>query len=135
MPREKHQKGNLPIDVCKTTSMTVKPQAVQAYRTQNTPPLQALVGIRVVASLPGHSRLDTLCSRANAQVGQWGHDLGKVARRPRQEHAEENAPSARKKGLDRSDPCREHETVPGWMRILWARATGLLAARWGINTG
>ena len=29
----------------------------------------------------------------------------------------------------------DHETVPGWMRILWARATGLLAARWGINTG
>ena len=32
-------------------------------------------------------------------------------------------------------PCKEHETVPGWMRILWARATGLLAAPWGINTG
>ena len=39
------------------------------------------------------------------------------------------------RGEDRSDPCKEHETVPGWMRILWARATGLLAARWGINTG
>ena len=36
--------------------------------------------------------------------------------------------------VDRSDRCKEHETVPGWMRILWARATGLLAARWGINT-
>ena len=39
------------------------------------------------------------------------------------------------RGVDRSDPCKEHETVSGWMRILWARATGLLAARWGINTG
>ena len=38
-------------------------------------------------------------------------------------------------GVDRSDACKEHETVLGWMRILWARATGLLAARWGINTG
>ena len=37
--------------------------------------------------------------------------------------------------LDRSDPLKEHKTVPGWMRILWARATGLLAAQWGINTG
>ena len=41
----------------------------------------------------------------------------------------------RRRGMDRSDPCEEHETVPGRMRILWARATGLLAARWGINTG
>ena len=41
---------------------------------KNTPPLQALVGRRVVASLLGHSRLETLCSRANTQVGQWGHD-------------------------------------------------------------
>ena len=40
-----------------------------------------------------------------------------------------------RRGVDRSDPCKQHETVPGWMRILWARATGLLAARWGINTG
>ena len=70
---------------------------MQAYRTQNTPPFQALVGVRVVASLLGHSRLNTLCSRVNTQVGQWGHDLGKVARRPGQEHAEENAPSERKK--------------------------------------
>ena len=37
--------------------------------------------------------------------------------------------------MDRSNSCKEHETVPGWMRILWTRATGLLAARWGINTG
>ena len=37
--------------------------------------------------------------------------------------------------MDRSNPCKEHETVPGLMRILWARATGLLAARRGINTG
>ena len=66
---------------------------------RNSPPLQALAGVRVVASLLGHSRLDKLCSRANTQVGQWGHDLGKVARRPRQEHAEENAPSALKKGI------------------------------------
>ena len=33
------------------------------------------------------------------QVDEWGHDLGKVARRPGQEHVEENAPSARKKGI------------------------------------
>ena len=30
---------------------------------------------------------------------------------------------------------RKGVTVPGWMRILWARATVFLAARWGINTG
>ena len=66
---------------------------------QNTPPLQALVGVRVVESLLGQSRLETLCSGANTQVGQWGHDKGKVARRPGQEHPEENAPSARKKGI------------------------------------
>ena len=39
------------------------------------------------------------------------------------------------RGEDRSDPCKEQEMVPGWMRILWACGTGLLAARWGINTG
>ena len=39
------------------------------------------------------------------------------------------------RGLDRSDPCKEHEVFPRWMRILWAHATGLLAARWGIDTG
>ena len=39
-------------------------------RRQNTPPLQALVGVRVVASLLGHSRIEALCSRANTQVGQ-----------------------------------------------------------------
>ena len=39
------------------------------------------------------------------------------------------------RGVDRSDPCNEHETVHRWMRILWARGTGLLAARWGRNTG
>ena len=66
---------------------------------QKTPPLQALVGVHVVASLLGHSRLETLCSRANTQVGQWGHDLAKVARGPGQEHAEENAPNARNKGI------------------------------------
>ena len=40
-----------------------------------------------------------------------------------------------RRGVARSDLCKEHETVPGWMRILWASATGLLAAWWGINTG
>ena len=39
-------------------------------RKQNTPPLQALEGVRVVASLLGHSRLGALCSRAIKQVGQ-----------------------------------------------------------------
>ena len=43
-----------------------KTAAVQEYRTQNTTPLQVLVGVRVVASLLGHSRLVTLCSRAKA---------------------------------------------------------------------
>ena len=66
---------------------------------QNTPPLQTLVGVRVVASLLGHSRIETLCSRASTHVGQWGFDMGKVARRPRRKHPEENAPSARKKGI------------------------------------
>ena len=46
---------------------------------QNTPPLQALVGVRVVAFLLRHSSLETPCSRVHTQVGQWGHDLGKVA--------------------------------------------------------
>ena len=40
-----------------------------------------------------------------------------------------------RRGMDRSDPCKENETVPGWMRILRARARGLLAAWCGINTG
>ena len=79
-------------------SRTARPHAVQAYRTQNTPPSQALVGVLVVASLLGHSHLETLCSRAHTQVGQGGQDLGQVARRPGQEHAEENAASARQKG-------------------------------------
>ena len=52
-----------------------------------------------MASLLGHSRLETLCSGTNTQVGQWGHDMGKVARHPGQEHAEENAPTVRKKGI------------------------------------
>ena len=39
------------------------------------------------------------------------------------------------RGVDSSDPCEEHETVPGWIRILWACTMGLLAARWGRNTG
>ena len=40
-----------------------------------------------------------------------------------------------RRGVDRSDPCKDHKTVPGWMGVLWARATELLAARPGINTG
>ena len=39
------------------------------------------------------------------------------------------------RGGEGSDPCWAHKTVPGWMRIQWARATGLLTARWGINRG
>ena len=35
-----------------------------------TPPLQALVGVRVVASLLGHSHVEVLCSRANTPAGQ-----------------------------------------------------------------
>ena len=62
-------------------------------------PLQAVVGVRVVACLLGHSRLGTLCSGVNTQVGQWGHDSGNVAGRPGQEYAEEIAPTARKKGI------------------------------------
>ena len=105
---------------------------------QNTPPPQALVGIRVVASLLDHSRIEAVYSRANTQVGQSGLDMENVARRPRQEHPglvkrSHNVRGTR--GWDRSDPCKEHETVPGWMGILWARGTGLQAARWGINRG
>ena len=40
-----------------------------------------------------------------------------------------------KRGREESGLCKAHETVPEWMRIQWARATGLLAARWAINTG
>ena len=36
---------------------------------------------------------------------------------------------------DRSNLCKEHKTIPEWMRMQWARATRLLAARWGINMG
>ena len=35
----------------------------------------------------------------------------------------------RKRGQNRSNPCKEHETVPGSRRIEFARATRLLAAR------
>ena len=71
---------------------------------RNTHPIQALVGVRVVASLLGHSRIETLCSRAKAQVGQWG--LGEkwpdalernIWRRSRRVRG--------RRGLDRSDPC------------------------------
>ena len=48
-------------------------------RIQNTPTLQALAGVRVLASLPGNSRLEALCTRAITQVGQWGLDMGSVA--------------------------------------------------------
>ena len=59
---------------------------------------------------------------------KWPDDLdSNVRRRTRRVRA--------RRGVDRSDPCKEHETFPGWMRILWARATGLLAAQWGKNTG
>ena len=37
---------------------------------QNASPLQALVRVRVVASLLGHSFIEALRSRANTQVGQ-----------------------------------------------------------------
>ena len=40
-----------------------------------------------------------------------------------------------KRGRYSSDLCKQQETVPGWMGILWARATWLLAARWDKNTG
>ena len=39
------------------------------------------------------------------------------------------------RGWDGNDPSKDQETVLGWMRIQCAHATGLLAARWGINTG
>ena len=39
------------------------------------------------------------------------------------------------RGQEGSDPCEAHKADPRWMRIQWARATGLLAARWGISTG
>ena len=34
-----------------------------------------------------------------------------------------------------SNPCQGHKMVSTWKRILWANAEGLLATRWGINTG
>ena len=37
---------------------------------QNTPPFKALLGVRVVVSLLGHSRIQALCSPAKTQVGQ-----------------------------------------------------------------
>ena len=49
--------------------------------------------------------------------------------------SERNTPS-KQKGAGRGRPVLEvHKTVPRWMRIQWARATGLLAAWCGINTG
>ena len=41
-----------------------------AAHIQNTPPLQVLVRVRVVASLVGHSRIGALCSRVNTHAGQ-----------------------------------------------------------------
>ena len=55
-------------------------------RIQNTPPLQAPVGVRVVASVLSQSRIEALCSRANRQVGQYCLDMGNAARRPGQDH-------------------------------------------------
>ena len=59
---------------------------------------------------------------------KWPDDPGRIGRRRMHR-------VRRGRGVDRSNPCEEHKTVPGWMRILWARGTGLLAARWGIKTG
>ena len=64
--------------------------------------------------------------------------MGNVARRPGQDHLGLVKRTHRERDTrtwDRRDLCKEHETVPGWMSILWTRATGLLAARWGINRG
>ena len=111
-------------------------------RIQITPPLQALVGVRVVASLLGHSRIDALCSRANTQVGQQGLDMGNLARRPGQDHpglVERTHHERGTRGWDRSDPCKEHETVPGldedpvgphhWV------ASGLVGYKHGMRDG
>ena len=64
--------------------------------------------------------------------------MGNVARRPGQDPlglVRGTHHLRGKRGWFRSDPCKAHKTVPGEMRIKWAPATGLLAARWGINTG
>ena len=65
----------------------------------NTPSLEALVRVRVVVSLLGRSRKEALCSPGNTQVGHWGLEMGKVTRRPGQDHPEKNAPNAREKGI------------------------------------
>ena len=40
-----------------------------------------------------------------------------------------------KKGGKGATRAERTKRAPGWMKIQWARDTGLLAARWGINTG
>ena len=78
--------------------------------------------------------------RGKGQGGRWrigtgtGGSEGGARRKDPQKVQKETSPP-NKRGRDRSDPCMAHEKVPGWMGIQWARATRLLAARWGRNTG
>ena len=74
------------------------------------------------------------------QVTRWGRGMGTVGsggvartKGPHQVLKKTNHPNKRRR--DGSDPCKAHKTVPGWNRIQRARATGLLAAWWGMNTG
>ena len=66
-------------------------------------------------------------------TGTRGSGGGASKKGPQQVQKEPHHPNGR--GREGSDQCQGHETVPGWMRIQCARAKGLLAARWGINTG
>ena len=47
------------------------PDCIIQGQDKSTPSLQALAGVRLVASLLGHSCKITLCSRAQSQVDHW----------------------------------------------------------------
>ena len=77
MASNKPQKGLLPGMTSSEQQRQGRLDSVRCKRTKHTTP-QALAGVRVVASLLGHSRLEALCSHAITQVGQYDVDLGKV---------------------------------------------------------
>ena len=54
---------------------------------------------------------------------------------PHNSPGEKTGVAAQGKRAGRVRPVLGARSGPGWKRIQWARATGLLAARWGINTG
>ena len=82
-------------------------------------------GANVAEEGPGVARekKKTQLARWKIGTGTGGSRGGARKKGPQQVQKETNYTN--KRGREGSDPCKPHETVPGWMRIQWARATGL----------